>query len=399
MLRTAALDIITELGIEGGCNCQFALKPDSFEYAVIEVNPRVSRSSALASKATGYPIAKVATKIALGYTLDEITNDVTGETCACFEPALDYVVVKYPKWPFDKFVYADKSLGTQMMATGEVMAIGNNFEHALMKAVSSIELGMDTLTLPDFEKLPTEEIIDHLHVQDSERAFCVYEALKRGVDHKTIYDITKIDWWFLDKMQHLADLELGLKEGELTREKYLEAKKYGFLDKTIRRLSGAEALPVEDLHASFKMVDTWSAEFAAKTPYFYSTYDEDNEAAGFIAEHSDEKRKKVLVFGSGPIRIGQGIEFDYCSVHAVWTLKKHGCEAILINNNPETVSTDFDTGDRLYFDPLNPESVDNIIATEKPDACLVQFGGQTAIKLANHMDEIGLPILAPGRRN
>ena len=268
MLRTAALDIITELGIEGGCNCQFALKPDSFEYAVIEVNPRVSRSSALASKATGYPIAKVATKIALGYTLDEITNDVTGETCACFEPALDYVVVKYPKWPFDKFVYADKSLGTQMMATGEVMAIGNNFEHALMKAVSSIELGMDTLTLPDFEKLSTEEIIEHLHVQDSERAFCVYEALKRGVPHQTIYDITKIDWWFLDKMQHLADLEQGLKTGELTQEKYLEAKKYGFLDKTILRLSGADALPVQDLRAGFKMVDTCAAEFEAKTPVF-----------------------------------------------------------------------------------------------------------------------------------
>ena len=393
MLRSASLNIISALAIEGGCNVQLALNPDSFEYAVIEVNPRVSRSSALASKATGYPIAKVATKIALGYTLDEITNDVTGETCACFEPALDYVVVKYPKWPFDKFVYADKSLGTQMMATGEVMAIGNNFEHAMMKAVSSIELGLDTLTLPDFEKLSTREIIDHLHVQDSERAFCVYEALKRGVDHKTIYDITKIDWWFLDKMQHLADLEQGLKTGELTREKYLEAKKYGFLDKTILRLSGAGQLPGDPLRAGFKMVDTCAAEFAARTPYFYSTYDADNEAETFIAERSDPARRKVLVFGSGPIRIGQGIEFDYCSVHAVWTLKRHGCEAILVNNNPETVSTDFDTGDRLYFDPLNPESVDNVIATERPDACLVQFGGQTAIKLAKHMDDIGLPIL------
>ena len=391
MLRTAALDIITELGIEGGCNCQFALKPDSFDYAVIEVNPRVSRSSALASKATGYPIAKVATKIALGYTLDEITNDVTGETCACFEPALDYVVVKYPKWPFDKFVYADKSLGTQMMATGEVMAIGNNFEHAMMKAVSSIELGMDTLTLSDFEKLTTEEVIEHLHVQDSERAFCVYEALKRGVPHQTIYDITKIDWWFLDKMQHLANLELGLKNGPLTREKYLEAKHYGFLDKTILRLSGAEKLPMDNYVCGFKMVDTCAAEFAAKTPYFYSTCDKENEAEQFIHAHKTGK-KKILVFGSGPIRIGQGIEFDYCSVHAVWTLKKHGCEAILVNNNPETVSTDFDTGDRLYFDPLNPESVDHIIAAEKPDGCLVQFGGQTAIKLAKHMDEIGLPI-------
>ena len=356
MLRTAALDIITELGIEGGCNCQFALKPDSFDYAVIEVNPRVSRSSALASKATGYPIAKVATKIAIGYTLDEITNDVTGKTCACFEPALDYIVVKYPKWPFDKFVYADKSLGTQMMATGEVMAIGNNFEHAMMKAVSSTELGLDTMTLPDFEKLTTDEVIEHLHVQDSERAFCVYEALKRGVPHETIYDITKIDWWFLDKLQHLADIEMGLKNGELTTEKYLNAKRFGFLDKTIRRLADVDTLP-EAPKAAFKMVDTCAAEFAAKTPYFYSTYDEDNEAAQFIAERSDPNKKKVLVFGSGPIRIGQGIEFDYCSVHAVWTLKQHGCEAVLVNNNPETVSTDFDTADRLYFEPLTAEDV------------------------------------------
>ena len=397
MLRTAALDIITELGIEGGCNCQFALKPDSFEYAVIEVNPRVSRSSALASKATGYPIAKVATKIAIGYTLDEITNDVTGKTCACFEPALDYIVVKYPKWPFDKFVYADKSLGTQMMATGEVMSIGNSFEAAMMKAVSSIELGMDTLTHKPFEELDDREIIAHLHVQDSERVFCVYEALKRGIDHQTIYDITKIDWWFLDKMQHLADLENGLARcnGVLSAEQYKEAKKYGFQDKTIRRLAGVEQLPVENYRAGFKMVDTCAAEFSANTPYFYSTYDGDNEAAAFIEEKEagQPRKKRILVFGSGPIRIGQGIEFDYCSVHCVWTLKKNGCEAILVNNNPETVSTDFDTGDRLYFDPLNPESVDNVIATERPDACLVQFGGQTAIKLAKHMDDIGLPIL------
>ena len=402
MLRTAALDIITELGIEGGCNCQFALKPDSYDYAVIEVNPRVSRSSALASKATGYPIAKVATKIAIGYTLDEITNDVTGKTCACFEPALDYIVVKYPKWPFDKFVYADKSLGTQMMATGEVMSIGNSFEAAMMKAVSSIELGMDTLTHKPFEELTDDEIVAHMHVQDAERVFCVYEALKRGIDHQTIYRITKIDWWFLDKMQHLANLENGLAKcnGVLTEEQYKTAKKYGFQDKTIKRLAQVDTLPVENYRAGFKMVDTCAAEFSANTPYFYSTYDGDNEAAEFIAEKEAEasakgesRKKKVLVFGSGPIRIGQGIEFDYCSVHCVWTLKKHGCEAILVNNNPETVSTDFDTGDRLYFDPLNPESVDNIIATEKPDACVVQFGGQTAIKLAKHMDEIGLPIL------
>ena len=398
MLRTAALDIITELGIEGGCNCQFALKPDSYDYAVIEVNPRVSRSSALASKATGYPIAKVATKIAIGYTLDEITNDVTGKTCACFEPALDYIVVKYPKWPFDKFVYADKSLGTQMMATGEVMSIGNSFEAAMMKAVSSIELGMDTLTHKPFEELTDDEIVAHLHVQDAERVFCVYEALKRGIDHQTIWNITKIDWWFLDKMQHLANLEKGLANchGVLSAAQYKEAKKYGFQDKTIRRLAEVDELPIANYRAGFKMVDTCAAEFSANTPYFYSTYDGDNEAAAFIAEKEaavPEKKKKVLVFGSGPIRIGQGIEFDYCSVHCVWTLKKHGCEAILVNNNPETVSTDFDTGDRLYFDPLNPESVDNIIATEKPDACVVQFGGQTAIKLAKHMDEIGLPIL------
>ena len=398
MLRNAALDIITEMGIEGGCNCQFALKPDSFDYAVIEVNPRVSRSSALASKATGYPIAKVATKIAIGYTLDEITNDVTGKTCACFEPALDYIVVKYPKWPFDKFVYADKSLGTQMMATGEVMSIGNSFEAAMMKAVSSIELGMDTLTHKPFEELSDEAIIDHMYVQDAERVFCVYEALKRGIDHETIYRITKIDWWFLDKMQHLADLEKGLAacNGVLTEAQYKEAKKYGFQDKTIRRLAQVDKLPVEDYRAGFKMVDTCAAEFSANTPYFYSTYDGDNEAAQFIqqkAAETGEKKKKILVFGSGPIRIGQGIEFDYCSVHCVWTLKNNGCEAILVNNNPETVSTDFDTGDRLYFDPLTPESVDNIIATEKPDGCVVQFGGQTAIKLAKHMEEIGLPIL------
>ena len=356
MLRTAALDIITELGIEGGCNCQFALKPDSFDYAVIEVNPRVSRSSALASKATGYPIAKVATKIAIGYTLDEITNDVTGKTCACFEPALDYIVVKYPKWPFDKFVYADKSLGTQMMATGEVMSIGNSFEAAMMKAVSSIELGMDTLTHKPFEELTDDEIVAHLHVQDAERVFCVYEALKRGIDHQTIYRITKIDWWFLDKMQHLANLENGLAKcnGQLSLEQYKTAKKYGFQDKTIKRLAKVDKLPVENYRAGFKMVDTCAAEFSANTPYFYSTYDGDNEAAEFIAEKEakaaekgEPRKKKVLVFGSGPIRIGQGIEFDYCSVHCVWTLKKHGCEAILVNNNPETVSTDFVTGDLL----------------------------------------------------
>ena len=278
----------------------------------------------------------------------------------------------------------NRSLDTVRTAAG-------SFEHALMKAVSSTELGLDTMTLPELESLTTEEVIARLPRQDSERAFVVYECLKRGVDHKVIYDVTKIDWWFLDKMQHLANLELGLKNGPLTREKYLEAKHYGFLDKTILRLSGAEKLPMDNYVCGFKMVDTCAAEFAAKTPYFYSTCDKENEAEQFINAHKTSK-KKILVFGSGPIRIGQGIEFDYCSVHAVWTLKKHGCEAILVNNNPETVSTDFDTGDRLYFDPLNPESVDHIIAAEKPDGCLVQFGGQTAIKLAKHMDEIGLPI-------
>ena len=390
MLRTAALDIITELGIEGGCNCQFALKPDSFEYAVIEVNPRVSRSSALASKATGYPIAKMAAKIAIGYGLDELTNEVTGESCACFEPALDYVVVKYPKWPFDKFVYAKKDLGTQMMATGEVMAIGTSFEAAMMKAVSSIELGLETLSLPALADDSDEAIIQKLHHCDSERAFVVYEALKRGISWDIIHDITKIDRWFLAKMQHLANIENELACGELTEESYRTAKQYGFLDKTIRRLRGKE-LPAQ-LHAAYKMVDTCAAEFAARTPYFYSSFDEENEAAEFIAEHPTDK-KKVMVFGSGPIRIGQGIEFDYCSVHCVWTLKEHGCETVIVNNNPETVSTDFDTGDRLYFDPLNDESVEHIIHTEKPWACVVQFGGQTAIKLTKHLQKMGVKIL------
>ena len=392
MLRTSALNIITERGIEGGCNCQFALKPDSFEYAVIEVNPRVSRSSALASKATGYPIAKVATKIAIGYSLDEIPNDVTGQTCACFEPALDYCVVKFPKWPFDKFVYAKKDLGTQMMATGEVMAIASSFEHAMMKAVSSIELGLETMTLPELESLPDEEIVQRLHRCDSDRSFTVYEAIKRGVSFDVIYDITKIDKWFLSKLKKLADTELALKNGGLTEELYRKAKKQGFMDKTILRLCGLKELPFEKSVAGFKMVDTCAAEFSAKTPYFYSSFDEENEAAEFIAAHPTDK-KKVLVFGSGPIRIGQGIEFDYCSVHCTWVLKEHGCEAIIVNNNPETVSTDFDTGDRLYFDPLTPESVEHIIATEKPWACVVQFGGQTAIKLTKHLAKMGVKIL------
>ena len=397
MLRTAALNIVEALKVEGGCNCQFALKPDSFEYAVIEVNPRVSRSSALASKATGYPIAKVATRIAIGYSLDEILNQVTGKTYACFEPAIDYMVVKFPKWPFDKFVYAKKTLGTQMKATGEVMSIAPSFEAAMMKAVRSIELGMDTLTKKAFTALTDEEVLEKLHDVDVDRCFCVFEALKRGIDADTINSITKIDQWFINKLNNLVKLEKWLSEGELTQEKYDTAKKYCYLDKTIEQFSGKslEEWGVKKRHAVYKMVDTCAAEFSAETPYFYSTYDGENEAAEFLEQHPTDK-KKILVFGSGPIRIGQGIEFDYCSVHCVWALKELGCEAILCNNNPETVSTDFDTGDRLYFDPLTFEDVDNLIATEKPDGVVVQFGGQTAIKLTKHLQEIGANILGTG---
>ena len=391
MLRSAALHIITALGVEGGCNVQFALKTDSPEYAVIEVNPRVSRSSALASKATGYPIAKVAAKIAVGYSLDEIRNAVTGKTTACFEPALDYCVVKFPKWPFDKFVYARRTLGTQMQATGEVMAIGNSFELAMMKAVRSIERKLDTMTLPKFANLSDAEVVAQLHHADDERIFAVYEAVKRGVDFDTIYRITRINRWFLAKFQKLAGMEKSLGSGELTAEKYLRAKKMGFLDSTIRRLSGRRELPAHR-SAAYKMVDTCAAEFAAETPYFYSTFDDENEAAQHIREHPTGK-KKVVVFGSGPIRIGQGIEFDYCSVHCVWELKKCGYEAIIANNNPETVSTDFDTSDRLYFDPLTPEDVEGIIETEKPWGVVVQFGGQTAIRLTRHLSEMGVRIL------
>ena len=390
MLRSSALNIISTLKIEGGCNVQYALHPDSFEYAVIEVNPRVSRSSALASKATGYPIAKVAAKIAIGYSLDEIPNAVTGKTCACFEPALDYCVVKFPKWPFDKFVYAEKTLGTQMKATGEVMAIAQNFELAMMKAVHSIELGLDTLTLPQLEDLPDEEIVKLLANTDDERLFVVYEAIKRGISFDEIFDITKIDKWFLAKFGKLAKMENALKEGELTVEKYRAAKKLGFLDATMRRLSGQEC--PEKLLADYKMVDTCAAEFTAETPYFYSSFDGDNEAAEHIAAQNSGK-KKIVVFGSGPIRIGQGIEFDYCCVHCAWALKEKGYEAIIANNNPETVSTDFDTGDRLYFDPLNAEYVESLLATEKPYGVVVQFGGQTAIKLTKHLQKMGANIL------
>lgn len=390
MLRTASLNIISELKVEGGCNCQFALHPTSFEYAVIEVNPRVSRSSALASKATGYPIAKVATKIAIGYTLDEILNQVTGKTFACFEPTLDYVVVKFPKWAFDKFVYAKRTLGTQMKATGEVMAIGTSFEQAMMKAVRSIELGVDSLNMKKLAKLSDEEIKAKLDPADDERAFYVYEALKRGVTIDEIHDITMIDKWFLSKLMNLVELERWLADGELTEEKYDLAKRYGYLDSTIERISGKKC--PKHLNAVYKMVDTCAGEFKAETPYFYSTFDKENEAKQFM-ERTATGKKKVIVFGSGPIRIGQGIEFDYCSVHCVWTLKEMGYEAIICNNNPETVSTDFDTGDRLYFDPLTKEDVSSIIATEQPYGVVVQFGGQTAIKLTKHLSDMGVNIL------
>lgn len=390
MLRTAALNIVEALKVEGGCNCQFALHPESMEYAVIEVNPRVSRSSALASKATGYPIAKVASKIAIGYTLDEIVNAVTGTTYACFEPAIDYLVVKFPRWPFDKFVYASKKLGTQMKATGEVMSIGTSFEQAMMKAIRGAELKVDSLNLPKLAKMSNEEIKAGIDPAHDERIFYVFEALKRGMSIDEIHEITMIDEWFIAKLKNLVELEKWLADGELTVEKYRYAKKWGYLDSTIERMSG-QKVP-EHLSASYKMVDTCAGEFKAQTPYFYSTYDKQNEAAEFIEEH-DQGKKRVLVFGSGPIRIGQGIEFDYCSVHCVWALKEEGCEAVLCNNNPETVSTDFDTGDRLYFDPLTKEDVKNIIETEKPYGVVVQFGGQTAISLANYLDQLGVKIL------
>ena len=391
MLREAAIDIVNELGVEGGCNCQFALEPHSKDYAVIEVNPRVSRSSALASKATGYPIAKVATKIAIGYRLDEIRNAVTGTTWACNEPTVDYIVCKFPKWPFDKFVYGKRTLGTQMKATGEVMSIGSSFEQAIMKAVRSIELGLDTLRLPKNAEKSDEEIRDLLYVQDDERIFAVFEALYRGMSFDTIYEATKIDRWFLGKLWNLARIEHELEKSGLNEELYLEAKDAGFLNKTITRISG-ESCAAYHRKAAYKMADTCAAEFQAQTPYFYSTFDEENEAEIFLERNKSDK-KKVLVFGSGPIRIGQGIEFDYCSVHCVWALKEHGYEAVIVNNNPETVSTDFDTSDRLYFDPLTPEDVDSILEIEKPWGAVVQFGGQTAIKLTKHLQEKGVNIL------
>lgn len=384
MLRSASLDIITELGIEGGCNCQFALNPESFEYSVIEVNPRVSRSSALASKATGYPIAKVTTKIALGYTLDEIRNDVTGKTCACFEPTLDYVVVKVPKWPFDKFVNASRILGTQMKATGEVMSIAPYFEAAIMKAVRGAEIGLDTL---NNKALDGVDIRERLKVQDDLRLFTVFKALKDGISIEEIHKITMIDEWFLGKLKNLADYEKSIDGKPLSKEMYEKGKRLGYTDKALKRISGGSLAYHKD--CVYKMVDTCGAEFAAETPYFYSTYDEHCEARSL----PQSGKQKIIVLGSGPIRIGQGIEFDYSSVHCVWTLKELGYEVILINNNPETVSTDFDTGDRLYFEPLCEEDVMNIIKVEKPIGVVVAFGGQTAIKLTKFLDENGITIL------
>lgn len=384
MLRSASLDIITELGIEGGCNCQFALNPESFEYSVIEVNPRVSRSSALASKATGYPIAKVTTKIALGYTLDEIKNDITGKTCACFEPTLDYVVVKLPKWPFDKFVNASRKLGTQMKATGEVMSIAPGFEMAVMKAVRGVEIGLDTL---NNKALDGVDIREKLKDQDDLRLFTVFKALKEGVSIDEIHSITMIDEWFLAKLLNLAEYEKEIENTPLSKEQYIRGKKLGYTDSALERISGGSLAFHRD--CVYKMVDTCGAEFEAQTPYFYSTYDDHCEAR----ELKPSGKEKIIVLGSGPIRIGQGIEFDYSSVHCVWTLKELGYEVILINNNPETVSTDFDTGDRLYFEPLTNEDVMNIIKVEKPVGVVVAFGGQTAIKLTKFLDENGIKIL------
>lgn len=390
MLRSAALNIISSMGIEGGCNVQFALHPKSFEYAVIEVNPRVSRSSALASKATGYPIARVATKIAIGYRMDEILNEVTGKTKACFEPALDYVVVKFPKWPFDKFVYASRTLGTQMKATGEVMAIGRTFEQALMKAVRGAEISHDSLSDDRMKQMTTIELTKKILMQDDERIFAVYEAISRGISIEELHNLTKIDRWFLHKIQHLCTLEKRLRTEALSDTFIRELKENGFPDKVIKRISGEVSF--SRLPYTYKMVDTCGAEFDAKTPYFYSTYDEEDEAAAFIA-NLKERKPVIIVFGSGPIRIGQGIEFDYASVHCVWALKEAGYEVVIVNNNPETVSTDFNTADRLYFEPLTPEDIQDIIAIEKPVGTVIAFGGQTAIRLTKWLSEKNIPII------
>ena len=399
MLRTAALNIITELGITGGCNVQYALHPESFEYCVIEVNPRVSRSSALASKATGYPIAKVAAKIALGYTLDEIPNAITGQTMASFEPMLDYCVVKLPRLPFDKFISAKRTLTTQMKATGEVMAICDNFEGALMKAIRSLEQHVDSLLSYDFTALSREELLRQLEVVDDRRIWVIAEAVRRGISYEEIHAITKIDLWFIDKIAILTEMEEALKNQELTAELLKEAKRIEFPDSVIARLTGRTEEEIRELRyengitASYKMVDTCAAEFAASTPYYYSVFGSENEA------ESSGDRKKVLVLGSGPIRIGQGIEFDFCSVHCTWAFSKEGYETIIINNNPETVSTDFDIADKLYFEPLTPEDVENVVRLEKPDGAVVQFGGQTAIKLTEALMKMGVPILGTSAEN
>ena len=393
MLRTSALNIISELEITGGCNVQFALHPTSFEYCVIEVNPRVSRSSALASKATGYPIAKVAAKIALGYTLDEIKNAITGKTYASFEPTLDYCVVKLPRLPFDKFITAKRTLTTQMKATGEVMSICDNFEGALMKAIRSLEQHVDCLLSYDFSELNAQELKERLKIVDDQRIYVIAEAIRKGVDYDTIHEITMIDHWFIDKIGILVEMEQALKKGPLTVELLKEAKRIEFPDTVISRLAGLPEEEIKKLRydngivAAFKMVDTCAAEFEASTPYYYSVYGSENEAV------ETNPPKKVLVLGSGPIRIGQGIEFDYCSVHATWAFAKAGYETIIINNNPETVSTDFDIADKLYFEPLTPEDVESIVRLEKPDGAVVQFGGQTAIKLTESLMKMGVPIL------
>lgn len=393
MLRTSALNIISELEITGGCNVQFALHPTSFEYCVIEVNPRVSRSSALASKATGYPIAKVAAKIALGYTLDEIKNAITGKTYASFEPTLDYCVVKLPRLPFDKFITAKRTLTTQMKATGEVMSICTNFEGALMKALRSLEQHVDSLRSYDFTGLSKEELLQRLKIVDDQRIFVIAEALRKGIDYDTIHEITMVDVWFIDKLSALVSMEQRLTSEPLTIPLLKEAKRMEFPDNVIAALTGKLQEDIKRMRyengivAAYKMVDTCAAEFAAETPYYYSVYDGENEAV------LTKPEKKVLVLGSGPIRIGQGIEFDYCSVHATWAFAKEGYETIIINNNPETVSTDFDIADKLYFEPLTPEDVENIVNIEKPDGAVVQFGGQTAIKLTESLMKMGVPIL------
>ena len=393
MLRTSALNIISELNITGGCNVQYALKPDSFEYCVIEVNPRVSRSSALASKATGYPIAKVAAKIAVGYTLDEIKNAITDKTYASFEPMLDYCVVKLPRLPFDKFITAKRTLTTQMKATGEVMSICDNFEGALMKALRSLEQHVDSLMSYDFSALSEKELLERLKTVDDQRIFIIAEALRKGINYKAIHEITMIDEWFIDKIAILVEMEQRLKKKELTVELLKEAKRIEFPDHVIAALTGRSEQEIRSMRyengitAAFKMVDTCAAEFEAATPYYYSVFGSEDEAL-----HTKD-RKKVLVLGSGPIRIGQGIEFDYCSVHATWAFARAGYETIIINNNPETVSTDFDIADKLYFEPLTPEDVENIVNVEKPDGAVVQFGGQTAIKLTQSLMEMGVPIL------